>query len=135
MRFAFLEHTADVKFQAYGATKEEAFSNAAVALFEVMCQTASVKPAIKKTVQAHGEDEKALLVRFLEELIFLLDTQHFLLHDVSSLALSGKNLVAEVTGDAAAAYQTRNEVKAVTYNDMFIEEKEGKVTVQVVVDV
>ena len=32
MKYKFLEHTADVKFRAYGNGLEEAFSNAALAL-------------------------------------------------------------------------------------------------------
>ena len=35
-RFEFLEHTADVYIRAYGKTMEEAYENAALAMFEVM---------------------------------------------------------------------------------------------------
>ena len=134
MRFTFLEHTADIKFQAYGESIEEAFANAAVATTEIMVETEKVKPIIKKTIQATGEDKKSLLVNFLEEFVFLLDTESFLLHDVISLTITDNTLTAEVVGDHAKNYETRSEVKAITYNDMLIEEKD-KVTIQVVVDV
>jgi SHS2 domain-containing protein len=35
-KFKFLEHTADIKFQAFGKTKEEAFKNSAFAMFYSM---------------------------------------------------------------------------------------------------
>ena len=36
MKFKFLEHTADAKFQAFGKNLEETFANAALALTKLM---------------------------------------------------------------------------------------------------
>jgi SHS2 domain-containing protein len=47
-KFKFFEHTADVEFEAYGKTLEEAFENAALAMFSVMTDTIKVKPKTKK---------------------------------------------------------------------------------------
>ena len=41
--FEYLEHTADVKFRAYGKTPEEMLSNAAAALFKTMVDPATVQ--------------------------------------------------------------------------------------------
>ena len=38
-QYEYLEHTADVKFLAYGKTLEEVFENAALAMFNVMIDT------------------------------------------------------------------------------------------------
>ena len=43
MRFEYLDHTADVKFRAYGDSLEKAFGNAALAMFNVMVDTSGVK--------------------------------------------------------------------------------------------
>ena len=42
MKHKFLPHTADVKFRAYGKSLEEAFSNAALALTEVIADPKKV---------------------------------------------------------------------------------------------
>ena len=48
VKFRFLEHTADAKFQAYGKNIEEAFSNAALAMFSVITD---IKKINKKEVK------------------------------------------------------------------------------------
>ncbi|MFH1209434.1 MAG: archease [archaeon] len=135
VRYKFLEHTADAKFQAFGKTIEEKFSNAALAMFSIMVDTAKVKAKIEKKVSIEGRDEKSLLYNFLEELLFLLDTEHFLLNKVKLIKIfkdKNKNrLDAIFTGDnEIKKYQLLGEVKAVTYNDMDINPE----YVQVVVD-
>ena len=36
-KYKFLEHTADIKFQAFGKSLEEVFSNCAYAMFNSIC--------------------------------------------------------------------------------------------------
>ncbi|MBI5872266.1 archease [archaeon] len=135
-QFKFFKHTADAKFQAFGKTKEEAFANAAIAMFSVMTDTSKVNCTISKEISAQGIDHKSLLYHFLEELLFLLDSENFLLHKVECLQIKGNKLTAKVTGDAASQkYETHGDVKAVTYNEMEIKKKKGRWIVQVVVDV
>jgi len=168
-KFKFLEHTADVKFQSYGKTLEEAFENSALALQEVMTKKIKIKPIIKKKIEVWGRDKEALLYNFLEEFLFLLDSENFVLSKINKISIITNNktnkaskhkldlkvnkdndresskeqhnhnkeykLNVEVMGDKAGNYKFTNDVKAVTYNSMFVK-KEGKVYIcQVVVDV
>lgn len=48
MRFKFLEHTADVKFQAFGEDIEKLFENSALALKESICGKIKIKEKKKK---------------------------------------------------------------------------------------
>ena len=131
MKYKFLEHTADAKFQAFGKTLEEKFANAALAMFSIMVDTKKVKPLIEKKINIKGEDKKSLLYNFLEELLFLLDTKSFLLNKVKKIKIENNSLKAIVVGDfVKEEYQLLGEVKAVTYNDMEI----TNTFVQVVVD-
>ena len=139
-RFEFLEHTADAKFQAYGKSMEEAFSNAALAMFSIITDTKKIKKNIKKGIESKGHDLKSLLYNFLEELLFLIDTEHFLLNHIEELTIHKKEkeyfLEAIVVGDRySKQYKTTGDIKAVTYNEMEIKEEKGKVMVQVVVDI
>ena len=131
MKYKFLEHTADAKFQAFGKTLEEKFANAALAMFSIMVDTKKVKPLIEKKINIKGEDKKSLLYNFLEELLFLLDTKSFLLNKVKKIKIENNSLKAIVVGDSVKEeYKLLGEVKAVTYNDMEI----TNTFVQVVVD-
>ena len=85
MKYKYLEHTADIKFQAYGKSLEEAFGNAALALSNVIVDIDNVNKKIKKTIKVEGDDLKSLLYNFLEEFLFLLDTENFLLGKVDNI--------------------------------------------------
>jgi len=135
-KYKFLQHTADAKFQAFGKTLGEAFANAALAMFAVMFDPADVKPKIEREIKTEGKDEKALLYNWLEELLYLLDTEGFLLSRVKKITIKGKVLEAVVAGDLVAnGYKTHGDVKAVTYNEMDIKKEKDKVIAQVVVDI
>jgi len=134
MKFKFFKHTADAKFQAYGKTMEEAFSNAAQAMFSILVDYRKIKPEFSEEIEVEGRDNEALLYSFLEELLFLLDTKGFLLREVKKMKIRDGKLVATLSGDIHLdQYTISGDIKAVTYNEMFVKEKDG-VTVQVVVD-
>lgn len=68
-KFEFLEHTADVYIAAHGKNMEEAFENAALAMFEVMTDTEKINPTQEDSVEVEAEDEYALLYSWLEALL------------------------------------------------------------------
>ena len=133
MKFKFLEHTADAKFQAFGNSLEEAFSNAALAFTSVMIDYKKIKPITTKNISAKGTDLKNLLYNFLEQLIILVDTQNFIVSKVNNLKIKNNTLTAELSGDNLQNYEVHNHIKAVTYSEMEIKEK--PYMVQVVVDI
>ncbi len=135
--YEFLPHTADVKFLAYGKTLEEAFQNAALATFQVM-STKKIKKVLRKEISLQAHDYQALLYSFLEELLFLLDTEDFFLRTIT-VTLSQKDdslfLQAEAYGDSSKNYETHTYVKAVTYHEMKIEKEKILWVIQVILDV
>jgi SHS2 domain-containing protein len=140
MRYKFLEHTADIKFQAFGSSLEEAFSNSALAMKEAMCKE-KIKGMIRKKIKVKGKDNGSLLYNFLEELLFLLDTENFIISRVEKIKINKNDINAEIIGDNARNYEFDLDVKAVTYNSMFVKKlNQGSATpikwvVQVVLDV
>ena len=77
MKYIYLDHTADIKFQAFGKSLNEVFSNSAYAMINILCEE-KVKEKITKKIKVKGIDKKALLYSFLEEILFLLNTKQFL---------------------------------------------------------
>lgn len=135
MKYKFLEHTADVKFQSFGKTIDEAFNNAALAMFNVM-YSRTVKDHLKKDIQVSGKDLESMLYNFLEELLFLLDSEGFFLSQCKVKINQEKfELKAELYGDKAENYKASLDVKAVTYNEMFVKKEKDKWICQVVLDV
>jgi len=138
MKFKFLEHTADAKMQAFGATLEEAFSNAALGMFNVMVDTSKIKQVKKHLFTIKSENEESLLYDFLEQLLFLTDSEGFLLSEVLELTIIRNKvltLVAKVIGDNHTNQEVHSYIKAVTYSEMFIKKEKGKYVMQVVFDI
>lgn len=134
--YRYLEHTADVKFQAYGTTLEEAFSNSAYALTHLM-HKGTVREQHEFHIHAEGRDLESILYSFLEDFLFLLDSKDFLLARIKNMEIdSGRTcLEADITGDDAAQYELELGIKAVTYHDMFVRQEQGRWITQVVLDI
>jgi SHS2 domain-containing protein len=139
MKFKFLEHTADIKFQCFGKSLEEAFENALLALKYIISGDTKIKNNTRKEIFIKGADLEALLNRFLEEFLFLLDSEEFLLSKIEKIEINHKDkkytLKAIVFGDSNSRYNITNEVKAITYNEIFVKKDKGKWICQVVLDV
>ncbi|HLE06534.1 MAG TPA: archease [Candidatus Nanoarchaeia archaeon] len=130
MKFEFFKHTADVMFKAYGKDLGECFSNAGIAFFEVITDTNSVKPLISKSFSINSEDAKSLLYDFLEELLYLHETEHMVFSKFK-VSIKDNSLSAVVYGEKInKSHELRSMVKAVTYSNMVIDKK----FVQVVLD-
>lgn len=135
-KFNFLEHTADIKFQAFGKTLEEVFENSALAMFNSM-HDGKIKNKKSFKLKVQGKDFESLLYNFLEELLFLFDSKNFFLSKVKKIKIDKekKKLEAEVIGDNPENYEIHIDIKAITYNDMFIKKIKGTWVAQVVLDV
>jgi len=111
-----------------------AFENAAYALKETMFGKIKIKSEIKKKFKIKAKDNPGLLYRFLEQFLYLLDAENFIFNKVK-VKIKGNKLEADVYGDLASKYKFSNDVKAVTYNQMFVKQTSGGWQIQVVLDV
>ncbi len=145
MKYKYLPHTADIKFQAFGKDLEECFTNAAYALVNIITKS-KVKSVEKRKIRIKARDRERLLYNFLEEFLYLLDVEDFLLAKINKIQIKSnikrKNplryeleLIVEIVGDKSKNYKTEGDVKAITYNSMEIKQDNKEVRCQVVVDV
>ncbi len=138
-KYQFLEHTADAKFQAFGQTLEDAFINAVYATVSLMWDREKIGRKIQQPVRVKGRDLEQLLMNFLEEILYLLDSRMFLLYSVEKMKIQREAdiyvLDAQFFGDInEKQYRLYGDVKAITYNEMKIHTND-RFMVQVVVDV
>jgi SHS2 domain-containing protein len=75
-KFVFLEHTADVYIRAHGQTMQEAYENAALAMFETMTDSTKIAQTKEETVEVEAEDQYALLYSWLEALLVKFETEN-----------------------------------------------------------
>jgi SHS2 domain-containing protein len=140
-KFEFLEHTADVYIAAYGKNLEEAFENAALAMFEVMTDTRKVSPNEEDSVEVEAEDEYALLYSWLEALLVKFEVKGMLYSKFKISHLEenaeGFEIKATMWGEKfnAEKHAQKVAVKAVTYHRMEIIKEVDKVTLEFILDI
>ena len=133
--YEFLPHTADVRIVARGKDLNEAFTNSAYAVTDVVTDHTKIEKKIEKKIMVKSEDKKSLLYDFLEEFIVLIDSEGFLLAEVKELKIIDNKLTATVIGDTYSdKYETKTHVKAMTYQEMSVEEKDN-VEIRFIVDI
>ena len=90
-----------------------------------------------KKIKIESKNKESLLYDFLERLIVLIDSDNFIGGKLNKLKISEDitKLEAEISGDDISNYNTHGDIKAATYADMEIVEKEGKCYAIVVLDV
>jgi SHS2 domain-containing protein len=140
-KFEFLEHTADVLVEAHGASLEEAFENAALAMFEVMTDIEKIVAIKEETVEVEAEDEYALLYSWLEALLVKFEVENMLFSKFQIPKIQetkdGFKLKAAVWGENfnAEKHPQKVAVKAVTYHRMEIIKEIDKATLIFLLDI
>jgi len=140
MKYKFLDHTADVMFEAAGKNLNELFTNAALAVFNVQCNLKKVENKLKKEIKLKNENAEDLLFDFLGELIYLKDAKSLLFGEFK---ISIKNIKNKYLLEAAAygekinpeKHELKIDVKAVTLYEFFLKETRNGWKCRVVLDI
>jgi SHS2 domain-containing protein len=136
-RYETFDHTADIGVRVFGRTVEEVFVNAAYALFDQLTDLRKVEDRATKKISVEGADREDLLIRWLGELLFLCQGRGYLFKEFSILHLDSKSLRAIVRGEIfdPSRHRFKTEIKAVTYHQVEVQQKddgwEGKVVFDV----
>ena len=80
------------------------------------------------------QTREKLLFDFLDELIFLMDTEFVILSEFQ-VKIKNNKLECTARGDYAQNYTTHGDIKAPTYNEMSIKETDNGFVLRVVVDI
>lgn len=144
--FEIIPHTADLKIRVFGKTREELFKNALIGMFQSVrpvvpeCKYDNnerlVCPAlpISRDIGVNSPDLESLLVDFLSDALYLSDVHNEAYLDVDIDALSDDHINAHVKGIAIKGFE-ESEIKAVTYHDLKIEQKDGVWQTEIVFDI
>lgn len=140
-KFEFLEHTADVYIRAHGKTMEEAYENAALAMFETMTDTDKITQTQQETVEIEAEDQYALLYNWLEALLVKFETENML---YSKFQITNWKETAETFKFKANVWGEKFDpqkhpqkvgVKAVTYHRMVVIREVDRVILEFILDI
>jgi len=115
-RYLEVEHTADRALKVWGRQLPDLFVGAARGMTSLMADLDSLAAIERREVRLEGWDRESLLVNWLNELLFLAETERLLFVDYQIESLTDTALVVRVRG--AHAPVTKAAIKAATYHDL-----------------
>jgi SHS2 domain-containing protein len=139
--YSLLEHEADIGIRGTGDCWGCAFAGAAEALLEVMANPALVGRVRDYKITVRGHDVGALFVSWLNELLFLRDTEGMLFSECDVRieqdrdGMYALNAVAWGEELSPEKHDLKIEVKAATFSGLRWGEEEGRRFVQCLLDV
>jgi len=110
--YQWVDHTGELELHIEAPTEAGVLGDALDALGELLGEDAA-GPAVERRIEVAAPDRPALLAAWLEELVFLAETEDFVPEAVRRLALNGTSLRATVAGRRGRPLHL---VKAVTYH-------------------
>jgi SHS2 domain-containing protein len=135
-RFEFVDHTGDLGVRVFGQTLPELFEQAAEALTFILTdpETIRIKEARKFLLKAKTDEE--LLITWLNELVYLFDTQGLLFKAFEVFSVHDQHLEALAQGEiyVEGRHPIKTTVKAATYHQLKIENHQGVWTALVIFD-
>jgi SHS2 domain-containing protein len=135
-RWEHYPHEADIGVRGIGATREQAFEQAALALTAVVTDPAGVTARAALAIDCEATDDELLLVDWLNALVFAMATRG-LLFARFRVTIAGQRLTATAWGEPLdrARHQPAVEVKGATYTTLRVAAEDGRWIAQTVVDV
>jgi SHS2 domain-containing protein len=121
--FEILDHTADIAVRAFGQSQAEAYVNAARAMFSQISDLASIQPRLVREVEAEAPDCESLLVAWLNELIYLFDTEQLIFKRFEISSISDTKLAARAWGERVDphCHEIKVGIKSATYHRLKVE--------------
>jgi len=137
MGFRFLDHTADVRFEVWAEDLRGLFVEAARALFSIIVDLQTVRPEQERQIEVQEEGRDLLLVGWLNELLFLHDTEGFLFSEFEAMEVGPSRFVGRARGEVfdPERHEILLPVKAVTYHGLKVERTAGGFRAEIILDV
>jgi SHS2 domain-containing protein len=134
--FEFIDHTADVGILVTAPTPEGMFETAAMAFTELITSAGSLQDRVERRFRLQEDDLASLLVAWLQELLYLLDTEG-LIFGRFQVNLHELFLDATAWGEVfdPEIHPMKTEIKAVTYHQLEVEQNDQGWQARVIFDI
>lgn len=141
MTYGHFEHEADVGIRGKGKTVEEAFQEAAKAMFDVEVDVEKVRAVKKVNVECEAANVEELFIEWLNALLSQASLRNMIFSEFKVKIIKDKKM--KLVGDAKGEkfdpekHNIKDEVKGATYSQLkvFQDKKTKKWIAQCIVDV
>lgn len=139
-KIRILEHTADIAVEVFAGDIEHLFIFAAEAWLTAVADTEKATSDEERDIMLSSSSLEVLLVDFLSELNYLLNTKKWIYLDTEKISIkqNGKfTLIAKVKGTKLNEnnVKLKNEIKAITFHQMNIEKIENGFITKIIFDI
>lgn len=135
MSFEFIEHTADIRVVCCAPTYAGLLEEAARALYATALDHTGGVCSTERMIVVRAANAEERLVRWLQEILFLLDTEGFVATRFAFTPRDGGVLSVQAGGYLCAPAARVMEIKGATYHGLEIEESDGGWSACIVFDV
>ena len=134
--FEFIDHTADAGIRVEAPTLEDLFEIAGLAFTELVTNVDLLDCRVERRFQLQEGDIETLLVSWLQELLYLLDTEDLVFGRLQ-VKLHNYSLEAAAWGDVfdPNIHAMKTEIKAVTYHQLEVSKSDQGWQAQVIFDI
>jgi SHS2 domain-containing protein len=135
--FEVLEHPADIGFRAFGSTLSELYGTSALAMLSIAGDPAAADPREERRLTVVSGDRESLMVDWLNEVLYWFDGRLFAFRDFRVESLTDDRIEAVGVGEPRdpERHRTRLIVKAVTYHQLVVAERDGAWIAEVYLDI
>ena len=135
--YEVFEHTADIGLHAFGSTLPELFIHAAEGMESLMVPPEQVHVLVSREITVEGHDIVSLLIAWLNELIFLFDTEYLLFHEFELETFTQTHLRGRASGESydAQRHALSSAIKAVTRHEAAVESANGGYKARIIFDI
>lgn len=136
MSYAIIDVSGDVGIRAVGDSLEECFSNAALGLYSLITDLDKIETKEEIDISISEDNIENLVVCFLNELIYVFDTQGFIGRSIN-LKIIGNSLVAKISGEKfnADKHDRKLLIKAATYHNLVVRKQESRWIAEIIFDI
>lgn len=136
MKFKIEGTTADKRLIAFGGSREELFQNAAIGMYSGMVDLEEVPESGTREIRIEDAgDLEGLLVGWLNELLFIFDSEGFVGKRFDLRFSENGPLKVRAYGAVVSPDLIFGEIKAATYHEIQIMKKDGAFEARVILDV
>ncbi len=134
MGYRFIDHTADIAFEVWGKDVKELIENATLAFYDAFVHVEKLDKNRTVDLSIEAEEVDLLLYKWLNELLYLLDTEFFAAREVSVNASEFK-VEGILIGSRVTREIVKVQPKAITMHNYRVEKEEGGYRTVIVVDI
>lgn len=129
-------HGGDVALRVSGADLADLAAHAAAGLGAVITDPARMESGERRVIELDAQSPEDLLVRLLNELVYLFDTQGFVCTRLAVRAATGRHIEAEAQGGHfdPTRHEVRRVIKAATYHNLAVTRAAGRLHARIVLD-